>query len=115
MALLFSTNVPQQLLNDFKTKISQGHIVTWECDADGDFTHLTDQWRGKAYLRPSIDIGGLRLNILGHSKFVTSWAIYGIYQGRFIESMTTHCNQLFTNAAATAQPTNADVITTKAA
>jgi hypothetical protein len=44
MALLFKTNVPQALLNDFK-KIDEGHVVTWSCDRDGDFTHTPDQWR----------------------------------------------------------------------
>jgi hypothetical protein len=39
MALLFKTNTPQALLNDFKKKIDEGHVVTWSYDKDGDFTH----------------------------------------------------------------------------
>lgn len=115
MALLFSTNRPEQLLNDFKKKIDQGHIQTWAYDDDGDFTHTPDQWRGKAWLRPSVDLNGLRFNIVCSRKYVTTWAIYGVYQGRFIESMVTHCHDLFSNGEATAKPTNMDSITTAVA
>jgi hypothetical protein len=53
MALLFSTNTPQALLND---------------------------------------------------------STYGVYQGRFIESMITHCQDLFSNASATAKALNSDYV-----
>jgi hypothetical protein len=115
MALHFATNVPQQLLNDFKSKIKQGHIVTWSYDANHDvFIHETPQWRNKAYLRPVIEIGGLRFNLLGHRGVPTTQEVYAIYHGRFIESMIAHCHDLFTTSSATAKPTNTDVLTTKA-
>jgi hypothetical protein len=115
MALLFKTNVPQALLNDFKKKIDEGHVVTWSYDKDGDFTHTPDQWRNQAWMRPSIDLGGLKFNILGNAKKITTKAVYGVFHGRLVESMATHCDDRFTEAVTTSRATNADTITTKAA
>jgi hypothetical protein len=114
MAITLYTTTPQKLLNDFKKKIDEGHIATWSYDKDGDFTHETNQWRNSAWLVPTIETGvALKFKFLGNSKVLTTWALYGIYQGRFIESMVTHCHDLFTNGSATAKPTNADVCTSK--
>jgi hypothetical protein len=115
MALLFTTNTPQALLNDFKKKIDEGHVVTWSYDKDGDFTHTPDQWRSQAWMRPSIDLGGLRFNILGNSKVITTKPVYGVFHGRLVESVATHCDDRFTDVTVTARATNSDVITTKAA
>jgi len=115
MALLFKTNTPQALLNDFKKKIDEGHVVTWSYDKDGDFSHTPDQWRNQAWMRPSIDLGGLKFNMLGNSKKITTKAIYGVFHGRLVESVSTHCDDRFTDVIATARPTNSDVVTTKAA
>jgi len=115
MALLFKTNAPQALLNDFKKKIDEGHVVTWSYDKNGDFTHTPDQWRFSAWMRPSIDIGGLRFNIVGNAKLITSKTVYGVYHGRLVESVATHCDDRFTEASVTARATNSDVITTRAA
>src|SRR5882724_10950054 len=114
MALLFKTNTPQALLNDFKKKIDEGHVVTWSYDKDGDFTHTPDQWRNQAWMRPSIDLGGLRFNILGNAKKITTKAVYAVYHGRMVESMAAHCDDRFTEAVTTARATNSDNITTKA-
>ena len=35
---------------------------------------------------------------------------YGVYHGRFIESMLTHCDKLFTETRATAMPTIDDIV-----
>lgn len=84
MAVLFKSNTPQALLNDFKDKIDKGHVVTWSYDKDGDFTHTPDQWRNAAWMTPSIDLGGLRFNILGNSKKITTKPIYGVFHGRLV-------------------------------
>jgi hypothetical protein len=113
MAITFSTNTPQALLNDFKKKIDSKEVVTWSYDAQGDFTHTPDQWRNKAWLRPAVEAGALRFNILGNQRAVTTWAIYGVYHGRFVESLTTHCHDLFLFSSVTSKPTNSDVCTSK--
>lgn len=115
MAVLFKTSTPQALLNDFKKKIDQGHVVTWSYDKDGDFTHTPDQWRSKAWMRPSIELGGLKFNFLANVSEVTSTALYGVYHGRFVESVVAHCDDRFTEAAVSARGSNADFINTKVA
>jgi hypothetical protein len=50
------------------------------------------------------------LNFIGRSNQTTSKAAYGVYHGRFIESMLTHCDDMFNIGTATASATNSDVI-----
>lgn len=110
MAVYFLTTQPKTLLLDFKKKIDQGHVVTWLYDQDGDFTHTADQWRYKAWLRPSIESDRLTFYILKSTKQILTPTIYGVYHGRFIESVVTHCDKLFTNGVATAMPVSGDQV-----
>jgi hypothetical protein len=104
MAIYLMTADAAKLLADFKNKIRQGHIVTWSCDTDGDFTHTPQQWAQKAWLRPQLLPDRLRLAILKPTGSNVTWPIYGVFHGRFIESMIEHCNALFTSAQATPNP-----------
>jgi hypothetical protein len=108
MSVQFMTDDPAKLLSDFKKKIRDGRIDTWKCDGDGDFTHTPSQWIYRAWLKPVIEIDRLKLNIIASDKYDLTWAIYGVYHGRFIESMLTHCHSLFTIGRATAKPGTAD-------
>lgn len=114
MALNFATSNPKALLDAFKQAIDEKHIVTWSYDKDGDFTHVPDQWKNQAWFRPSIFNGQLTLNFLANKRVTTTKALYGVYHGRFIEAMLTHCDKLFSTAVATAMPTNSDNIQTAA-
>src|SRR5262245_47800141 len=115
MAINFLTTTPQKLLNTFKKAIDDGHVVTWMYDSDGDFIHTPDQWKMAGWLRPTIYAGErLTLNFIGRSIQKTTKPVYSVYHGRFIESMLTHCDTLFTTAEATAMPTNSDKITSAA-
>lgn len=114
MALYFDTTEPKKLLTTFKTLIDQKHVVTWSYDRDGDFTHTPDQWKSRGWFRPVIFNGRLVMNFLGTKSEKTSAAVYGVYHGRFLESMLTHCDTLFSTGSATALPTNSDMITSAA-
>jgi hypothetical protein len=111
MAINFETTDPQKLLSTFKNLIVQKKVLTWTYDSEGDFTHTPDQWAQKAWLRPSILNGRLIMNFLGNKTVTTSSALYGVYHGRFLESMLTHCDTLFSSGSATAMPTNSDHLT----
>jgi hypothetical protein len=115
MSINFETTTPQKLIDEFKKAIDDKKVDTWSYDKDGDFTHTPEQWRNKAWLRSTTVNGRLIMKFLGNPSVKTSKPIYGVYHGRFIESMLTHCDDLFTQAYATAMPTNSDVITTKVA
>ncbi len=108
MAINFETTDPQKLLATFKAAIDQRHVVTWSYDQAGNFTHTPDQWKDQAVLRPNIFNGWLVMNFYLKKGQKTTKELYGVYHGRFIESMLTHCDTLFTNSTATAMPTNAD-------
>jgi len=66
-------------------------------------------------MRPSIELGGLRFNFISGVQEVTSKALYGVYHGRFVESVATHCDDRFSEASVTSRGTNADFINTKVA
>lgn len=106
--ITFDTSNPAGLLAAFKKDIDEKRVVTWSYDKDGDFTHTPDQWREKAWLRPAISAGKLVMKFIG-PKNVT-WEVYGIYHGRFIESMIVHQNASFTLGTATSKPTATDTI-----
>ncbi len=108
MAIHFVTANSDKLLKAFKNAIDQGHITTWSYDEAGDFTHTAKQWKGEAWLRPKSEDGKLAFYILPYdSKIITS-EIYGIYHGRFVESMIIHCTNLFSSGTATSLPTAKD-------
>jgi hypothetical protein len=111
MAINFETDDPVKLLSAFKKAIDDKKVVTWSYDSDGDFTHIPDQWQYKAWMRPTIYTGRLTMNLIGKRSETTTPAIYGVYHGRFIEAMLTHCDSLFASSAATALATNSDLIT----
>jgi hypothetical protein len=106
--ITFDTTNPTALLAAFKKGIDDGHVVTWSYDKDGDFTHTPQQWKGLAWLRPVVLRGQLGMKFIG-PKGVT-WEVFGVYQGRIIESMIVHCHDLFTTGTATAIPTASDTI-----
>lgn len=110
MALKFFTDTPNKLLSAFKKAIDEGHVTTWAYDKDGDFTHTAQQWKNLAWLRPSAVTGQLVLNTLKPKDAKITREVYGIYHGRFIESMIIHCHALFTDARATASPTADDKV-----
>jgi hypothetical protein len=109
MAIHLKTATPKKLLAAYKKAIDDGHVTTWSYDTDGDFTHTTDQWIRKAWLRPKVIEGtALVMNILTPRDSKLSSEIYAIYHGRFVESMLRHCDTLFADARATAMPENDD-------
>lgn len=85
-------------------------VVTWSYDKAGDFTHTAQQWKHLAWLRPSTAPGRLVFNIIKPQNAGISWEVYGIYHGRFIETVIIHCHTLFTSAQATAAPTQGDIV-----
>jgi hypothetical protein len=109
MAINFTTKTPKKLLTAFKKAIDDGHVVTWDYDEDGDFTHTTEQWRKRAWLRPTVQEGtALILHIIKPRNAKVSSEVYAIYHGRFIEAMLRHCDELFEDGQATAMPKGKD-------
>ena len=111
MAIHIKTTTPKKLLAAYKKAIDDGHVATWSYDADGDFTHTADQWVRKAWLRPKVIEGKeLTLYILAPKGTQISVVVYAIYHGRFIESVLSHCDKLFSETSASAVPETGDIV-----
>lgn len=110
MALYFLTSTPNKLLSTFKKAIDDKKVLTWSYDKDGDFTHTTEQWKQKAWLRPEVQSDRLAFYIIKPQNSKISSVIYAIYHGRFLESMLSHCDSLFSVGRATSMPEERDNI-----
>lgn len=108
MALEICTSAPQRLLNRIKQLIDEKKIVTWQYDADGDFTHTPDQWRAQAWLRPRVELGKLRFGLLGKQGQVMTHAVYGVFHGRFVEMLATHVTDYFSDVSVSADKAQGD-------
>lgn len=110
MAIRFFTSDSAGLLAEIKRLIRAGEIETWIVDGDGDFTHTTsgEQWKNRAFLRPSRMDDRLLLNIIIHKDEKQKREVYAIYHGRFIEMAVRHVPSLFSTAVATPSFTKED-------
>jgi hypothetical protein len=109
MAIFVATGNPTGLLQQIRSAIDSGAVETWKYDKDGDFTHSPPQWKNKAWLRPSLSPGLLRLGILGQENTTLSKEVYAVYHGRFIEMLLAHFDDSFSRAEATAKLLPPDV------
>lgn len=111
MAIHFKTKTPKRLLKNYKDAVDDGRVVTWTYDEQGDFTHVPQQWRGEAWLRPKVITDQeLIFFILSPLDSDLSSETYAIYHGRFIESMLAHCDNLFSEGYASAMPEEGDLV-----
>jgi hypothetical protein len=103
MAIIVTTQRPQELLDAIYEGIDDGSIRTWDYDNDGDFTHTKDQFVNRAWLSPIVGSGELKFGIIGQRGVPMTKGIYGIYHGRFIEMLLSHFDHKFSQAVASAQ------------
>ena len=105
MSIFVKTNTPGLLVENIKKKISDKLIDTWIVDSDGDFTHNTDEWRYRAWIRPKIEEGRVVFYIVCRNDRNLSVTEYAIYHGRFVEMILTHfdkeCDTIETTPLAT--------------
>jgi len=68
MAIHVNTDDSQGLLDSIYAAIDEGSIETWAYDDDMDFFHDTadGQWKGEAWLHPTVGKGVLVLNPCAH-------------------------------------------------
>ncbi|CAE6827019.1 hypothetical protein [Paraburkholderia aspalathi] len=89
MTIFAKTADPAALLKSIRKLIDEGKIETWAYDKDGDFYHTPPQWKHKAWLRPYVVTGGLKLHLIKRKDEALSKTVYGVYHGRFIEMLFT--------------------------
>ncbi|PWE46153.1 hypothetical protein C9I50_00270 [Pseudomonas prosekii] len=112
MAVNFFTSNPNDLLDSFNKCIDQeelkGKITTWVRDDAGDYTHVADNWKWKAWFRPKVIEGALVFNILGRTNVAMTTTVYGYYHGHLTETFLNHFDKKFTSGSSTALPTKDD-------
>ncbi len=109
MAITVATDDPRGLLDAIKASIKESRIETWQFK-DGYFTHTPEQWRYKAFLKPSIGVQVLTLNIIRPKDARVSAEVYAVYHGRFIEMLLAHFDRTFGSASASAIATAEDLV-----
>ena len=109
MALTAFTKDPTDLLSSIKQAIDEEKVDTWAYDSMGDFFHTPDQWKGKAWFRPSAQQGMLAFGLIGQKGVPMTRLVYGVYHGRFIEMLLVHFDTQFDNVSATALGNSVDM------
>jgi hypothetical protein len=114
MAIHFVTNYPSFLLKQFNERIEQadrkGKIITWERSDDGKYyTHKSDEWSKKAWLKPVVEKGKLTFNIIKPKSNNITTTVYGYYHGHLIETFLNHFDRDFEKSEATPLPTMEDI------
>ena len=112
MALIIKSKEPKELLSKIKKAIDSNNIATWSYDSDGDFTHVPEQWRTKAWLSPKFVNEELHFSFIGNKKENTTKLVYALYHGRFAEMLLTHFDTDISNIEITSMPTSIDRIIT---
>ncbi|OUJ17093.1 hypothetical protein HK27_02180 [Acetobacter orientalis] len=110
MAVRVFTDAPEKLLSALKQAITDGVIQTWEIDSDGDLTHTSIQWGGKAWMRPHLLDDRVVFNIIASKKTSMSKTVYGVYHGRLIQTLLIHFDDKMKTVSATALGTVGDNI-----
>ncbi len=110
MAVRAFTAEPEVLFSALKKAIADGVIETWRIDSDGDLTHTSTQWGGRAWMRPKVLEDRLLFNIIASKKEKMSKTLYGVYHARLIQTLLIHFDKRMTTISATAVGTTGDNI-----
>ncbi len=110
MAVRAFTDDPEELLSALKKAIADGVIETWRIDSDGDLAPTSQQWAGRAWMRPKVMEDRLLFNIIASKKEKMSKSLYGVYHGRLIQTLLIHFDSKMRTVSATAFGTSGDII-----
>lgn len=110
MAIIVSTNKPKTLVERIGKYINIDLIETWSVDAEGDFTHTSRQWRGRAWMRPNPSKDKVIFNIIGSKEESMSKLIYGVYHGRFTQMLLTHFDDMMESVEVTVCSVDGDLL-----
>lgn len=109
MAIIVTVDSPQRLLAEIKEAVDGGTVTSWHYDADGDFTHSTEQWKRKAWFRPVLESDKIVFRIITPRNTAMSRQMYAIYHSRFVEMLLDHFDEKFSRVVATALPAHGDL------
>ena len=110
MAIIVTTSRPLKLLSSLRDGMSDRTVKTWICDSDGDFTMSSDNWKHKAWLRPTVKEDSLALHIFPPKNTNISTTVYAVYHARFVEMLLRHFDTKFRGTRVTAMPVSPDQV-----
>lgn len=108
MALIIKTDTPEELLRQIKQAIDAKEVELWSYDSSGDFVHTPERWINRAWFRPEVNEGELRLGILGNKEAGMTSPLYAAYHSGFINLLLNHFDKSFSTVEATATKTTPD-------
>lgn len=108
MAVIIDTDTPKKLTRLIREAIDADEVRTWVYDDDGDFTHTSEQWGRRAWMRPSFQDGRLIMNIVPPQGRSVSTYVYAVYHSEMIQLVLAHFDSYFRRVSATAFPTLSD-------
>lgn len=104
MAVIISTNTPDELRDAFVKGINDSVISTWLVDEEGDFTIRRELWRNHAWMRyQRINDHSAAFGIVESRKYPMTKDLYGIMHGRFVATLLTHFDSMIENVIITSQ------------
>lgn len=114
MALYFITDEPRSLLSAFDTRVRQaetrGRIAVWKKSPDGIlYTHTSEEWCEKSWLKARIDDGRLAFNIIRPEDRYVSVKAYAFYYSQLIETFSSHLDLIFDSVEVTPRCTDGDI------
>ena len=101
MAIYIHTDDPHGLHERLTLAIFNRAIITWGVDKDGDYTIDRDQWRFKAWFRPTEGQDQLIFGIVQSRKYVMTNELYGVYHGRLVSTLLAHFSNLISEVRVT--------------
>ena len=104
MAIYIHTDDPNGLHQRLTASICNREIITWDVDKDGDYTIDRDQWRFKAWFRPTEIQGQLVFGIVQSRKYVKTNELYGVYHGRLVSTILAHFSDMISEVQVTPNP-----------
>lgn len=94
MALIVKCKRPQELLEQFESKINHFDIVSWSMDEDKDFTVTNGNWSFKAWMRPTVEDGRLVFGYVSSTNHQVTKGLYGIFHGRLAATLLAHFDDM---------------------
>ena len=110
MAVRAFVDEPGVLLSAITRGIADGRIKSWRVDKEGDFTLTSENFGGKAWMRPKVLSDRLLFNIVGVDGDDMSTQLYAIYHARLIQMLLMYFDKQMKTASATALGTSGDLI-----
>lgn len=112
MSLKVYTSNPESLYKKMNDVASVGNLPTWTVDADGDFTHNTTQWRGKAWFRKREirDNEMIIFGLVGRRNINVTKSEYAVFHGRFAEMLLSNFDDLISKIEISSLLTKFDIV-----